>query len=88
MIDCITHHVCQEIQGVDEMVMMMLMKMLMLVLMMPLPEGGGATRRQFWQWFPPPISAGGGLLTPFLCVFDLHRCLLVIRVGGTLYSPF
>ena len=30
MIDCITHHVCQEIQGVDEMVLMMLMKVLML----------------------------------------------------------
>ena len=34
MIDCITHHVCQEIQGVDEMVLMMLTK----VLMMLLPE--------------------------------------------------
>ena len=47
MIDCITHHVCQEIQGVDEMVLMMLMKVLMLVLMMPLPEGGRVHRRQF-----------------------------------------
>ena len=43
MIDCITHHVCQEIQGVDEMVLMMLMKVLMLVLMMPLPEGVEST---------------------------------------------
>ena len=57
MIYCITHHVCQEIQGVDEMVLMMLMKVLiilmkvlmmlmkvlMLVLMMPLPEGVEST---------------------------------------------
>ena len=88
MIDCITHHVCQEIQGVDEMVLMMLMKVLMLVLMMPLPEGGGVHRRWFRQRFPPPISAGGGLLTPFLCVFDLRRRLLAICAGGTFYSPF
>ena len=88
MIDCITRHVCQEIQGVDEMVLMMLMKVLMLVLMMPLPEGSRVHRRRFRQRFPPPISASGGLLTPFLCVFDLHRRLFTIRVGGTLYSPF
>ena len=84
MIGCITRHVCQEIQGVDEMVMMMLMK----VLMMPLPEGGGVHRRRFRQQFPLPISAGGGLLTSFLCVFDLRRRAFAIRVGGTLYSPF
>ena len=69
MIYCITHHVCQEIQGVDEMVVMMLMKVLMMVLMMPLPEGGGVHRRRFRQRFPPPISAGGGLLTPFFMCF-------------------
>ena len=88
MIDCITHHVCQEIQGVDEMVMMMLMKVLMRVLKMSFPEGGGATWRRFRQRFPPPISAGGGLLTPFLCVFDLRHRLFAIRIEGTLYSPF
>ena len=86
MIDCITHHVCQEIQGVDEMVMMMLMKVLMMVLMMPLPEGGGATRRRFRQRFPPPISASGSLLTLCFGVFDIHRRLLAIRVEGPLYS--
>ena len=68
-------------KGVDEMVLMELMKVMMLVLMMPLPEGGGATRRRFRQQFPPPISAGSGLLTPFLCVFDLRRRILAIHVG-------
>ena len=58
MISCITHHVCQEIQGVDEMVLMMLMKVLMLVCMMPLPEGG---------WSPP--EAIPAAVPPS----DLHR---------------
>ena len=69
-------------------VLMVLMKVLMLVLMMPLLEGGGATQRLFRQRFPPPISAGGGLLTLFSSVFDLLRRLLAIRIGGPLYSPF
>ena len=60
----------------------------MLVLMMTTPEGGGATRRRFRQRFPPPISVGSGLLTPFLCVFDLRRRAFTIRIGGTLYSLF
>src|SRR3954463_3106594 len=55
MIDCITHHVFQEIQGLDEMALMMLMKVLMLVLMMPLPEGGGVHLRRIRQLFPPQI---------------------------------
>ena len=59
MIDCITHHVCQEIQGVDEMVMMMLMKLLMMVLMMPLPEGVESTGGDFGSGSPlrsPPAA--------------------------------
>src|SRR3954463_8015943 len=72
MIDCITHHVCQEIQGVDEMVLMMLMMVLMMMLMMPLPEGGGVHRRRFQQRFPVPISADDGLLTLYFFVFDLR----------------
>ena len=81
MIDCITHHVCQEIQGVDEMV---LMKVLMLVLMMPLPEGGGVHRRRFRQRFPPPISAGGGLLTPFY-VFSIYAAVPSRYASGEPY---
>ena len=88
MIDCITHHVCQEIQRVDEMVLMMLMKVLMLVLMMPLPEGGGVHRRRFRQRFPPPISAGDGLLTLCFGVFDLRHRLLTIRAGGLYIRGF
>ena len=60
MIDCITHHVCQEIQGVDEMVMMMLMKVLMMVLMMPLPEGVESTEGDSGSGSPvrsPPAAA-------------------------------
>ena len=87
MIDCITHRVCQEIQGVDEMVMMMLMKVLMMVLMMPLPEG-----------VEPPGGDSGSGSPSDLCrrqpadshfsVFDLCHPLPAICVGGPLYRKF
>ena len=70
------------------MVLMVSMKVLMLVLMMPLPEQGGVHRRRFQQRFPPPISAGGGLLTLYFGVFDLRHRPLAICLEGTLYSPF
>ncbi len=50
--------------------------------------GGGANRRRFRQHFPPPISAGSGLLTLCLCVFDLRRCCLDETLEGHIYSGF
>jgi hypothetical protein len=67
-----------------KMVMMMLMKMHM----MTMPEGDGVHRSQFQQRFPPLVFSGGGMLTLYLCDFDLRRRSLNETLDGRIYRGF
>jgi hypothetical protein len=51
-------------------------------------RGGWSPPKAIPVAFPPPISTGGGLLTLYLCVFDLPRCSLDETPRGRIYSGF